>query len=92
MGPRVLINEIWYKPAEALSKTPCRLRKGTSVTWHQRELTLEDILSDPITKEVMRADSVDPHQLSAMLKETARTWADARARVQCACRRDQVRE
>jgi hypothetical protein len=26
------------------------------VTWHQRELTLEDILSDPITKEVMKAD------------------------------------
>jgi len=52
MGPRVLINEIWYKPAEALSKTPCRLRKGTSVTWHQRELTLDDVLSDPITKEV----------------------------------------
>jgi len=45
------------------------------VTWHQRELTLEDILSDPITKEVMKADSVDPHQLSAMLKETARTWS-----------------
>jgi hypothetical protein len=62
------------------------------VNWRQRELTLEDILSDPITKEVMKADSVDPHQLSAMLKETARTWADAHARVQCACRRDQVRE
>jgi hypothetical protein len=62
------------------------------VTWHQRELTLEDILSDPITKEVMKADSVDPRQLLAMLKETARTLADAHARVQCACRRDQVRE
>jgi len=42
------------------------------VTWHQRELTLEDILSDPITKEVMKADRVNPHELSAMLKETAR--------------------
>ena len=40
----------------------------------------------------IKADSVDPHQLSAMLKETAQTWADAHARVQCACRRDQVRE
>jgi hypothetical protein len=57
-----------------------------------RELTLEDILSDPITKEVMKADSVDPHQLSAMLKETARRRAGAHARVQCAYRRDQVRE
>jgi hypothetical protein len=44
-----------------------------SVTWRQREPTLEDILSDPITKEVMKADSVDPHQLSAMLKEMGRT-------------------
>jgi hypothetical protein len=49
------------------------------VTWHQRELTLEDILSDPITKEVMKADDVDPHRLSTKLKETARTWADAHA-------------
>ena len=62
------------------------------MTWYQRELTLEDILSDPITKEVMKADRVDPHQLSAMVKETARTWADAHARVQGACRRDQVPE
>src|SRR5215472_14568434 len=54
-------------PCPALSAarlTATLLRKGTSVTWHQRELTLEDILSDPITKEVMKADSVDPHQLS----------------------------
>jgi hypothetical protein len=51
------------------------------VTWHQRELTLEDILSDPITNEVIKADGVDPHQLSAKLKGAARTWADAHARV-----------
>jgi hypothetical protein len=53
------------------------------VTWHQCEPTLEDILSDPITKQLMKVDGVDPHQLSAMLKETARMWADAHARGQC---------
>jgi hypothetical protein len=78
-----------------IHKTPCRLRrtrKGTIVTWLQREPTLEDILSDPITKEVMKADGVDPHQLSAMLKERGRMWAGAHARVRCACRHDQMPE
>jgi hypothetical protein len=62
------------------------------VTWHQREPTLEDILSDPITKEVMKSDGVDPHQLSAMLKEMGRMWVGAHARVRCACRHDQMPE
>jgi hypothetical protein len=62
------------------------------VTWLQREPTLEDILSDPITKEVMKADGVDPHQLSAMLKEMGRMWAGVHARVRCACRHDQMPE
>jgi hypothetical protein len=32
-----------------------------------REPTLEEMLSDPIVKAVMRADSVDPERLSDML-------------------------
>src|SRR5262249_53668195 len=52
----------------------------------------EDILSDPITKEVMKSDGVDPHQLSAMLKEMGRMWVGAHARVRCACRHDQIPE
>lgn len=35
------------------------------------EPTLEDILSDPITEAVMRADAVDIGQLAIMLQNTA---------------------
>jgi hypothetical protein len=56
------------------------------VNWRQHEPTLENILSDPIIKAVMKADGVDPHQLAAMLKEVGRKLAGARARVRCACR------
>jgi hypothetical protein len=49
-------------------------RKGTTVTWGEREPTLQDILSDPITKEVMKADGVDSHPLSAMLKAYRRNY------------------
>jgi len=61
------------------------------VTWDQREPMLEDILSDPITEQVMKADNVDPHQLSAMLKEMGRRWAEAHPSSMC-CRRHEVRE
>jgi hypothetical protein len=60
------------------------------VNWHQRELTLEDILSDSITKAVMKADSVDPRRLAAMLKEVERSGAHARVR--CACRNRELPE
>jgi hypothetical protein len=62
------------------------------VNWHQRELTLEDILSDSITKAVMKADSVDPRRLAAMLKEVERRRAGAHARVRCACRNRELPE
>jgi hypothetical protein len=45
------------------------------LNWCHREPTLEDILSDSITKAVMEADGVDPQQLAAMLKEVERRWA-----------------
>jgi hypothetical protein len=35
------------------------------------ELTIEEMLSDPIVKAVMRADRVDPAKLTAMLNRTA---------------------
>jgi hypothetical protein len=54
------------------------------VNCRQPEPTLEDILSDSIIEAVMKADSVDPHQLAAMLKEVGRRWAVAHARVRCA--------
>jgi hypothetical protein len=45
------------------------------LNWCHREPTLEDILSDSITKAVMEADGVDPQQLAVMLKEVERRWA-----------------
>jgi hypothetical protein len=62
------------------------------VNWRQRELTLEDILSDSIIKAVMKADGVDPHQLAAMLKEVGRRRAGAQTRVRCACRHRELPE
>ena len=36
-----------------------------------REPSLEDILSDPITQDVIRADGVDAEELGAMLRRVA---------------------
>jgi hypothetical protein len=40
--------------------------------WYHREPTLEEILSDPLTRAVMEADGVDRHQLEAMLRQAGR--------------------
>jgi hypothetical protein len=39
--------------------------------WYQREPTLEEILSDPITKAMMQADRVEPQELAAMVRRIA---------------------
>jgi hypothetical protein len=39
--------------------------------WCDREPTLEDILSDPIVRVVMKADGVDPRRLESTLRELA---------------------
>ena len=39
--------------------------------WCDREPTLEDILSDPIVRVVMKADGVDPQRLESTLREMA---------------------
>ncbi len=36
-----------------------------------REPTLKEILSDPVTKAVMRADRVEPRELEALLRNIA---------------------
>ena len=43
----------------------------TLMRWYHREPTLDDILSDSIVRDVMRADGVDPQELAAMLREMA---------------------
>ena len=40
--------------------------------WCHREPTLEEILSDPLTRAVMEADGVDRHELEAMLRQAGR--------------------
>ncbi len=37
-----------------------------------RELTLSNVLSDPIVRAAMAADGVDPRQFAAMLGDIAR--------------------
>src|SRR5262249_42020479 len=39
------------------------------------ELTLEEMLSDPIIRAVMEADEIDPQELAATLRQTGRMLA-----------------
>jgi len=43
------------------------------------ELSLRDLMTDPIIRSVMKADKVDPRALEAMLVSMARTTRPARA-------------
>jgi hypothetical protein len=40
--------------------------------WYYREPTLEEILSDSVTRAVMEADGVDRQELEAMLRQAGR--------------------
>jgi hypothetical protein len=40
--------------------------------WYHREPTLEEILSDSVTRAVMDADGVDRQALEAMLRQAGR--------------------
>jgi hypothetical protein len=40
--------------------------------WYHREPTLEEILSDSVTRAVMEADGVDRQELEAMLRQAGR--------------------
>jgi hypothetical protein len=42
-----------------------------------REPTLEEILSEPIVRAMMKADSVEPHDLTEMLRRVARRRREA---------------
>ena len=41
------------------------------MTMSRDELTIEQLLSDPVTRAVMEADGVDPSELEAMLRSMA---------------------
>jgi len=40
---------------------------------HRHELTLNNVLTDPMVRTVMAADRVDPQELAAMLAAVAKT-------------------
>jgi hypothetical protein len=42
--------------------------------WLDHEPTLEEVLSDSITKAIMAADGVDPHKLRTALRQLSRSW------------------
>lgn len=46
---------------------------------HQREPTLEEMLSDSIIQAVMEADGVDPRELEAMLRQHGRNSSRLRS-------------
>lgn len=52
----------------------------SSMTRCERELTLNELLADPVTQAVMAADRIDPLELGARLTEMGRRLAAARPR------------
>jgi hypothetical protein len=44
---------------------------------HRQELTLNTALSDPLVRTMMKADGVDPLELSAMLRDIVATLDQA---------------
>ena len=44
---------------------------------YRQELTLNNALSDPLVRTMMKADGVDPHELSTMLREIVATLDQA---------------
>ena len=52
----------------------CRNRRLQRVTRPQiaaRELTIEEVVADPIVCDLMRADQVDPHALEALMRSVS---------------------
>jgi hypothetical protein len=41
------------------------------MSWHHREPTLDEMLSDPIIRSVMKADGVDPLGIEVMMRHIA---------------------
>jgi hypothetical protein len=52
-------------------RTECDARIGARC----RDMSLREVLSDPLIRAVMAADRVDPGRLAAELGETARRFA-----------------
>ena len=48
------------------------------MSYTERELTLEEVLADPVIGAAMRADHVDPRRFEILLRTTARRLDRAR--------------
>jgi hypothetical protein len=47
------------------------------MVWCLHEPTLQEILSDPITRALMHADRVEPREVEAMLRQVAQVRGQA---------------
>jgi hypothetical protein len=45
------------------------------MTTSREELTIDELLGDPVTRAIMKADGVDPAALEALLRSMGRTVA-----------------
>jgi len=56
------------------------------MTTSRDELTIDELLSDPVTRAVMKADGVDPSELETMMRSlAARTEQAARRSIKDLC-------
>jgi hypothetical protein len=55
------------------------------MSWHYRETTLTEMLSDPIVRWLMKADRVDPKGIEADLRHMAVQMTKGRNRHECSC-------
>jgi hypothetical protein len=62
--------------AAAANKKGCD-RKHYRQEHYRQELTLNNALSDPLVRTMMKADGVDPEELSAMLRDIVATLDQA---------------
>jgi hypothetical protein len=46
-------------------------KQGDLMNWRHRELTLGEMLSDPMVRSVMKADGVDPLGIEVMMRHVA---------------------
>src|SRR5258708_14876915 len=51
--------------------TPLADQEGRTMTTSRDELTIDDLLGDPLTHTIMKADRVDPSELEAMVRALA---------------------
>jgi hypothetical protein len=59
---------------------PDHRRRTDLMTTSRYDLTIDELLSDPVTRAVMKADRVDPSELETMLRALAPRFERAASR------------